>query len=77
MPKTEMIKYTQDGLVITIPCAEPAAIHAQLLRSITANIQYSSCSTDKSTFYMDEVVPIINLLKVIMPDERHLLQAYS
>jgi hypothetical protein len=71
------ILYRPDALIITIPCPDPAAAHSQLLQSITANMKYSAGANDKSRFYHEEVLPLINLLKVIIPGEEALMKAYQ
>ena len=71
------IEYQDAALVITLPCTDPAALHAQLMRSITAGIHYASAAKDKASNYLDEIEPIITLLKCLLPGERELMKAYQ
>ncbi|MBN8668755.1 MAG: hypothetical protein J0M30_14755 [Chitinophagales bacterium] len=71
------IKYTDSAIVITLPCVDPAATHASLLNSIAANVEYSSQSEDKHKNFGDEVTPLIELLRSILPDENQLRKAFS
>lgn len=71
------IEYRDAALIITLPCADPAALHARLMQSIAANIHYASAAKDKAPNYFDEIEPIIILLKCILPGERELMKAYQ
>jgi len=71
------IQYTNSALVITIPCANPAAVHLQLMKSITANVKYSSACQNKSIEYTDEILPLLSLLATMIPGERELEKAYD
>lgn len=66
------ISYQPQGLVITIPCTNPEAVHAMLMQSIAANMEYSAAAADKHRNYADEVIPLIELLKAMLPDEAQL-----
>lgn len=59
------VQYTESGLIITIPVADPAAEHAALMQSIVATIA-------RSHDVNNEAAPLYNLLRVILPDERTL-----
>ncbi len=69
------IEYRNDALVITLPCADPAALHASLMQSIAANMNSIGCMQHR--LITDEIAPLIDLLRAILPDERALIKAYQ
>lgn len=71
------IKYTDSSIVITMPCADPAATHASLLKSIAANVEYSTLAEDKHKDFGDEISPLLKFLRTILPDEAQLRKAFS
>ena len=71
------IKYNETGIIISIPCSDPAATHAQLMQSIAATIEYSSLVEEKNGNYADEMIPIIRLMKVLLPDAKQLERAFE
>ncbi len=71
------IQKNETGIEITIPCSEPAATHAQLMQSKAANIEYSSQAEEKHGNYADEMIPIIRLMKVLLPDAKRLERAFE
>ncbi len=70
------IEYKPDALVITLPCSDPAALHSQLMQSIAANMNNFASNPHHPTL-PDEISPLINLLRTILPTERHLSRGYE
>jgi hypothetical protein len=66
------IRYTNDALIITLPCGDPAATHALLLQSINSVVKYSAASEDKEKNFGDQVIPLLNLQQILMPGEEDL-----
>lgn len=64
--------YTTTGISINIPCQNPAATHAMLLQSIVSNVGYSAGAEYKTDKYADEIMPLIQLLKTLLPTEQDL-----
>ena len=71
------VQYTNDSLVITIPSQCPAALHAQLMKSISSTMIHTAGSAEKTKDFQDEVTPLLELLKTIIPTERELSKAYE
>ena len=69
------IEYRNDALVITLSCADPAALHAALMQSIAASMNSIACM--QCRLMTDEIAPLIDLLRAILPDERALMKAYG
>ncbi len=59
------VQYTDAGLIITIPVADPAAEHAALMQSIVAIIRNSGQQPSNSQ-------PILQLLSAMLPGEKEL-----
>lgn len=66
------IQYDKNTLVIKLKTSDPAALHAQLMHSIAANM-HSLYESKRS----NDIAPLINLLQSILPNERELEKAFS
>lgn len=69
------VEYHENALVLYLPCSDPAALHASLMQSIAANMSAISCV--KRKIPEDDVAPLIELLRVILPGELALSKAYQ
>jgi hypothetical protein len=64
--------YKPNALVIEIQTSSPQALHAHLLQSINASVQYCIAASDKSENFADEVIPLMQLQQSLLPAEKDL-----
>lgn len=70
------IKYENEALVITLKCSDPAALHAQLMKSITGNMNcIFACNLPQRRNV--DMAPLVDLLHTILPSERELEKGFS
>ncbi len=67
-----IISYTEDALVIRLKTSDPAALHAQLLGSITRSISYCLLTPEKPKGFEQDTVCLLDLLKELLPGEHQL-----
>lgn len=63
------VQYSKDGINLFIPCKDTAATHARLLQSLI------SCAGNNVN--TGEVLPVIMLIRLLLPDERTLDKGYK
>ena len=66
------VSYEPKALVISIPTADPTALHAALLQSITNSLSYCMVTPDKPKEFKEDMVTMLSLLKTMLPTEGQL-----
>lgn len=72
-----MITYESAALVIKIDTTDPAILHSQLMHSLIGNLKYSSSANPKDINYSEQILPLLQLLQTLMPDDKELSKAYA
>lgn len=65
-----VVHYEKAKLVIEINAADPAALHAQLMTSLTSSITYCMQTPDKPKGFDSDMVVMLNLLSGLLPNEQ-------
>jgi len=71
------IKYTTDGLVITIPSASPGAAHENILRGIVAGIKGHLHDNSKTPADSQQLAHLVDFLEIALPDEKQLNKSFE
>jgi len=71
------IRYTSEGLVITIPSTSPGAAHENILRGIIAGIKGHLHDVSKTQADSQQISALVDFLEIALPDEQQLNKSFE